>query len=139
MPDNRINIDMQFDELLSIGVGADPSFVGLQVSTLHSQKPTFGFTIPSHRLPDFVARLTTACARTAQLEAQARGADAEAVLIAEARTAFKATAAGITIAPSGPESIVAFVADKDMAVLPIELTRAAAQALFSALADRLAS
>jgi hypothetical protein len=135
----RINIDLQFDELLHLGVGNDPSFVGAQVSTKHPEKPTFAFTIPSNQLPNYVARFTTAAARTAQLQAQGRNESADAVQVAQERVAFQVQFAGLATVRSERDSIVVFLADGNMAVLPVELTRAAAQSLFSSLGAFLSS
>ncbi len=135
----KIDIDIQFDEILQVGIGADPTYVGVQVGTKSPEKPTFAFTIPSHQLPHYAARLIAAAARTAQLEAQSRGEDANAVQIAEERVAFHVSAAGLATPRPERDSIVVFLADENMAVIPVELKREAAQALFSSLADYLAS
>ena len=136
---NPIQVDLQFDELLQVGVGSDPSYVGVQVSTRNAEKQTFAFTIPSDQLPTYVAKLTTAAARTAQLEAQRRGANATAVQVAEERYAFQVESAGLATPRPERGTIVVFLATSEMAVLPVELKREAAQALFSSLADFLAS
>lgn len=135
----QVIIDLEFDELLHVGVSSDPSFIGAVVSTKHPEKATFGFTIPTHRLPNYIARLTTGAARTAQLEAQLAGKTFDEVVLAEQRQAFQAVGTGARSRSDKDDAVVVYFFDEKMAVLPVELPRAAAQQLFSELASLLAS
>jgi hypothetical protein len=134
-----ITLDARFDELLQIGITADPTLVAFQAATQHPDKPTFAFTIPSHQLTNWISRMTAGAARTAVLEARAAGGDVTAIQIAERRAAFKADSAGLTKSLQDGESLLTIVGTFDGAFLPIELTRDAALQLLASLSEHLAS
>lgn len=134
---STVNIDLQLDEVLRIGVGSDPTFVGVECTTLHADKPTFSFTLPTSELPRLIALLTAACARTAQLEAQIGGAQADAVMIAMARHAITVSSALIAKPPENATSLPMMAMTAEGAVIPLALERGAATALLAGLAQYL--
>lgn len=134
---NTVNIDLHLDEVLRIGVGIDPTFVGVECTTQHADKPTFSFTLPTSELPRLISLLTAACARTAQLEAQKAGARADAVMIAMARHAITVSSALIAKPPGDAMTLPMMAMTAEGAVIPLALERGAATALLADLAQHL--
>ena len=134
----HITIDFKATSVPTIGVADNLAEIGIELATAHPDKPTIVFTLPTAEVPHLIGRLCAASARTAQLEAQARGEPSDAVAISQARKALPVTAAGgVTTIPGTPETIAVFAMTTDGAVIPLAFERPAAQALLAELAAAL--
>lgn len=130
---------IELGEVVGSGIDLDTSMVALDVNTPGPPQEVIRLVMPVARLAQHIAHLMTLGAATAQQAAQAAGANADTVRAAMLGHAFPARVAGLAGARPDGSFVTCFVGDGTMPPLPIELTRDAAQALFSSLGDFLAS
>lgn len=127
---NEMQLTFVADELLRVGLHSNGVQIGLEFSTPAEAPPKAAVLLPVEEVAVMVAKLTSG------LAAATRAAGGS-----HAMRAFRAHSVMVTRPPPGQaQGLLVQLADETLdAVVPVHLTREAAQALFSSLADILAS
>ena len=134
------DIHLVLDSIDTVGITEDGKIVGLMTNLRQDRAARLGIGIPVELMPSLAARLAAAAAGSAKRAAQQQGASAAAMIDAMVKQALHVKAAGLASTRTDPDTIVVHmsIAQDDNAILPLAMTRDAAIAMFSSLADALA-